>query len=133
MDDNSPLIVLKYILDGMICNYHFGKKETEYLELTKQTNNKFLKLVFFECLKSSIPIADRDRILNSEGLIHVFYKVAVNIVKQKNRRYRPMWLVKEYIKLAHKSRNPKIPNQEMFDNVGNLLTLIIADQNRTHI
>ena len=133
MDDNSPLIILKYNFDGMICNCHFGKKETKYLELLKQTNNKFLKLVFFECLKGSIPIADQNRILNSEGLIHIFYKVAVNIVKQKNRRYRPMWLVKEYVRLAHKSRNPKIPNQEMFDSVGNILTLIIADQNKTHM
>lgn len=133
MDDNSPLIILKYIFDGMICNCHFGRKETEYLELTKQTNNKFLKLVFFECLKSSISIGEQNRILNSEGLIPIFYKVAVNIVKQRNRRYRPMWLVKEFINLAHKSRNPKISNQEMFDNVGDILTLIIADQYKTHI
>ena len=133
MDDNSPLIVLKYILDGMICNYHFGKKETEYLELTKQTNNKFLKLVFFECLKSNISLGEQNRILNSEGLIPIFYKVAVNIVKQKNGRYRPMWLIKKFIKLAHKSRNPKISNQNIFDNVGDLLTLMIADQYKTHI
>ncbi|KKL21409.1 hypothetical protein LCGC14_2445750, partial [marine sediment metagenome] len=118
--------------NGMICNSHFSKRETGYLKLIKQTNNKFLKLVFFECLKSSIPIPDQNRILNSEGLIHIFYKVAVNIVKQRNRKYRPMHLVKEYIKLAHKSRNPKIANQEMFENVGNILTLIIADQNKTH-
>ena len=132
IDDNSPLIILKSTFDGMICNCHFGKKETEYLELTKQTSNKFLKLVFFECLRSSIPIAEQNRILNSEGLIPIFYQVAVNIIKQRNRRYRPMWLVKEYIKLAHKSRNPKISNQEMFGNVGNILTLIIADQDKTH-
>ena len=94
IDDNSHLIVFKYTFDGRICNCHFGKKETEYLELTKQTNNKFLKLVFFECLKSSTPIAEQKKILNSEGLIPIFYKVAVNIVKQRNRRYRPMWLVK---------------------------------------
>ena len=60
IDDNSPLIVLKYTFDGMICYYHFSKKETEYLELTKQTNNIFLKLVFFECLKSSIPIPEQN-------------------------------------------------------------------------
>ncbi len=133
IDDNSPLIILKYIFDGMICNCHFGKKETEYLELAKQTNNKFLKLVFFECLKNSILIGEQNRIFNSEGLIPIFYKVAVNIVKQRNRRYRPMWLVKEFIDLAHKSRNPKISNQEMFDNVGDILTLILADQYKTHI
>jgi hypothetical protein len=133
IDDNSPLIVLKYIFDGMICNCHFSKKETEYLELTKQTNNKFLKLVFFECLKSSISIGEQNRILNSEGLIPIFYKVAVNIVKQRNRRYRPMWLVKEFINLPHNSRNAIISDQEMFDNVGEILTLIIADQNKTHI
>ena len=131
IDDNSPLIILKYTFDGMICNCHFCKKETEYLELIKQTNNNFLKLVFFECLKSNIPIAEQNRILNSEGLIPIFYKVAVNIVKQKSRRYRPMWLIKEYIKLAHKSRNPEISNLEMFVNVGNILTLIIADQEKT--
>ncbi|MBA7483784.1 hypothetical protein ES707_19301 [subsurface metagenome] len=133
IDDNSPLIVLKYNFDGMICNCHFGKKETEYLELTKQTNNKFLKLVFFECLKSSISIGEQNKILNSEGLIPIFYKVAVNIVKKRNRRYRPMWLAKEFINLAHKSRNPKISNQEMFDNMGKILTLIITDQYKTHI
>lgn len=132
IDDNSPLIILKFTFDGMICNCHFGKKETKYLELIKQTNNTFLKLVFFKCLKSGIPIAEQNRILNSEGLIHIFYKVAVNIIKQRNRRYRPMRLVREYIKLSHKSRNPKISNQEMFDNVGNILTLIIADRNKTH-
>lgn len=133
IDDNSPLIVLKYNFDGTICNCHFDKKETEYLELTKQTNNKFLKLVFFECLKSSISIGEQNRILNSEGLIPIFYKVAVNIVKQRNRRYRPMWLVKEFINLPHNSRNAIISDQEMFDNVGEILALIIADQNKTHI
>ncbi len=133
IDDNSPLIVLKYIFDGMICNCNFSKKETEYLELAKQTNNKFLKLVFIECLKSNISIGEQNRILNSEGLIPIFYKVAVNIVKQRNGRYRPMWLVKEFIKLAHKSRNPKISNQDIFDNLGDILTLMIDDQYKTHI
>ncbi len=133
IEDNSLLIVLKYPFDGMICNNNFSKEETEYLELIKQTNNKFLKLVFFECLKRSILIADQNKILNSEGLIPLFYEVSINIVKQKNRKYWPMRLVKEYISLAHKYRNPKITNQEMFDNVGKILTLIIADQNKTHI
>ena len=133
IDDDSPLIILKYFFDGMICNCHFSKKDTEYIELIKQTNNKFLKLVFFKCLKSSISIGEQKRILSSEGLIPIFYEVAVNIVKQRNRRYRPMWLVKEYINLAHKSRNPKISNQEMFDNVGEILTLILADLDKTHI
>jgi len=133
IDDNSPLIILKYIFDGMICNCHFSKKETEFLKLTKQTSNKFLKLVFFECLKSSRSIGEQNRILNSEGLIPIYYKVAVNIVKQRKRRYRPMWLVKKYIKLSFKSRNPQISNQEMFNNVGNILKFIIADQNKTHI
>ncbi len=111
-------------LNGMICNCHFSKKETEFLELTKQTSNKFLKLVFFECLISSRSIGEQNRILNSEGLIPIYYEVAVNIVKQRKRRYRPMWLVKKYIKLSHKSRK-----QEMFNNVGNILKFIIADQN----
>ncbi len=132
IDDKSPLIILKYTFDGRICNCHLGKKETKYLELIEQTSNTFLKLVLFECLKSDIQIAEQNRILNSEGLIPLFYEVAVNIVKQRNRRYRPMWLIKEYIKLAHKSRNPIISNQEMLDNVGNILTLIIADQDKTH-
>ena len=44
-----------------------------------------------------------------------------------------MWLVKEYIKLVLKSRNLEISNQEMFDNVGDILTLILTDQYKTHI
>lgn len=133
IEDNSPLIILKYVFDGMICNCHFSKKEIKYLELTKQTKNKFLKLVFFECLENEISSGEKSRILNSERLIPLFYKVAANIVEQGNRRYRPMWLVKKYIKLSHKSRNPEISNQEMFRNVGNILTLIITDQKRTHM
>lgn len=132
IDDNSPLVVLKNPFDGRICNRYLGKKEVKYLELIEQTNNKFLKLVFYECLKRSIPNTEQIRILNSEGLIPIFYKVAVNIVKQKNRRYRPMRLIKEYIELAHQSLNPIISNQEMFDNIGTILTLIIDDENKTH-
>ena len=90
IDDKSQLIILKYTFDGRICNCHLGKKETKYLELIEQTSNTFLKLVFFECLKSDIQIAEQNRILNSEGLIPLLYEVAVNIVKQRNRRYKPM-------------------------------------------
>ena len=75
-------------------------------------------MVFFECLKSSLPIANRDRILNSEGLIHIFFEVAVNIVKQRNRRYRPMWLVKDYIRIAQSL--PIILDKELFKNQPNL-------------
>jgi len=128
--DNSPLIILKHTFDGMICNCHFGKKETNYLELIRRTNNKFLKLAFFECLKSDLPTPEQNKIMNSEGLIPLFYEVAVNIIKRRNRRYRPMWLVEEYIKFALK--NPIISNKELFDNVGIILALIIADGNKTH-
>ena len=131
INDNSPLIILKYPLDGMICNCHFGKKETNYSELIRQTNNKFLKLVFFECLKGDLPNPEQNKIMNSEGLIPLYYEVAVNIVKQVNQRYRPMWLVKEYIKIAHKS--PAISNKEKSDNVGTILSLIIDDEKKTHL
>ena len=131
IDDNSPLIILKHPLDGRICNWFFSKKETNYLECMKQTNNKFLKLAFFEYLKGDLPDSEQYKIMNSEGLIPLYYEVAVNIVKQVNQRYRPMWLVKEYIKIAHKS--PTISDKEMFHNVGNLLTLIIDDGRNTHL
>lgn len=133
IDNNSPLIMLKHIFDGRICSPYLCNREIKYLDLIKQTNNEFLKLTFFECLKCIISIAEQNRILNSEELIPLYYKVVVNIIKQRNRRYRPMWLIKEYIKSAHKSENPKISNHEMFENVGKILTLIIEDKEKTHM
>lgn len=133
IDDSSPFIILKYTFDGWICNCHFGKNETDYLELMRQTKNKFLKLVYFDCLKSTILIGEQKRILNSEGLIPIFYEVAVNIIKRRNPRYRPMWLVKEYTNRGLKSKNPEISNREIFENVGNILKMIITDQHKTHL
>lgn len=86
-------------------------------------------MVYFECLKRLIPVEEQNRILTFEGLIPLFYEVALNIVKQKIRRYRPMWMVKEYIKRAH----PTIFNKDLFKDVGDILTHIINDENRTHI
>jgi len=130
IDDNSYLVVLKSTFDGRICNHYLGKEKVDYLDLLKQTENKFLKLVFFECLKNikKISIAQQKRILNSEGLTPLFFDVALNIVKQNNSRYRPMWLLGEYIYLTHKSNN-----QEMFDNLGNILKLIISNKIKAHM
>lgn len=74
IDKNSPLIILKANIDGMICNCYLSNEETNYLELIKQTNNKFLKLVYFECLKRLIPVEEQNRILTFEGLIPLFMK-----------------------------------------------------------
>ena len=133
IDDNSPFIILKYPIDGWICNCLFGKAETDYLELMKQTGNKFLKLVYFECLKSSLTNGVQKKILNTEKLTPMFYEVAVNIVKQGNKRYRPMWLIKEYTTFSLKSKNLEVSNREIFENVGNILRMIIADQHKTHL
>ena len=86
-------------------------------------------MVYFKRLKSNILIGEQSRILNTEGLIPLFYEVAVNIVKHKNPRYKPMKLIKEYIKLTH----PEISNQQIFYNVGQVLKLIISDPDKTHI
>ena len=129
IDDNSPLIILKYIYDGDICSHYYSKEGTDYLKLVQQTNNKFLKLAYFKCLKRKISHEEQKRILNIEKLIPLFHEVAVNIVKQRNPSYRPMRLAKDYINLAH----PNIPNQQMFQNVGHILMLIISDPDKTHI
>ena len=129
IDENSPLIILKGSSDGRICNFYLGNEETNYFELIQKSNNKFLKLVYFKCLESTVSVEEQKRILNSEGLIPLFNEVALNIVKQRIRKYRPMWMVKDYIKRAH----PTIPNSDLFIDVGNILTHIINDENKTHI
>lgn len=129
IDDDSHLIILKTIFDGRICTCYLSKKEINYFELLQQTENKFLKLVYFECLKSNYPIEEQNKILNTEKLIPLYHEVALEIVKQKIRRYRPMWLVKDYIELAY----PTISNMDLFKNVGNLLFFIISDEDKTHI
>ncbi|MBN1216813.1 MAG: hypothetical protein JXA99_15405 [Candidatus Lokiarchaeota archaeon] len=128
IDDNSLFSILKYTFDGRLCNFAL-KKDIDYLKFIRQTNNEFLKLAFFECLKNSKSDGEQKKILNSERLIPLYLNVAFNIIKQENQRYSPMWLIKEYINLAHKSNNPKILNQEMSDNVGSILLLIINNQN----
>lgn len=129
IDNNSPLIILKVTFDGRLCNCYLKNEGTNYLELIQQTNNNFLKLVYFDCLKRGISVEEQKKILNSEGLTPLFNEVALNIVKQKIQKYRPMWMVKDYIKKAH----PTISNKDLFKDVGNILKLIINDENKTHI
>ena len=80
IDENSPLIILKHNVDGRICNHYLGKKDANYLELLRQTHNKFLKLAYFECVKLNISDSEQSKILNIENLIHLYYEVSVNIV-----------------------------------------------------
>ena len=127
IDESSPLIILKYNFDGRICDCFLKKKDVNYLELLKQTDNTFLKLAFFECVKLNISKSEQSKILNTEKLVPLYLEVAVNIVNHKNLRYRPLHLIKEYINLSH----PILSNKEMFENVGKILTLII--EKKTHI
>ncbi len=123
-DDNLYLNMLKYSMDGLICFIRSEKKEY-YLEVIKKTDNKFLKLVYFEYIKKELTDECYYKTLNSNHLVPLYFTVAMNILKQNNIRYKTRWLLEEYIKLSHKV---KISVQEMFENVGKILQLVLEKQ-----
>ncbi len=116
--------MLKYSMDGMICFIHSEKKEY-YLELIEKTDNKFLKLVYFEYIKKELTDESYYKTLNNYHLVPLYFTVAMNIIEQNNKRYKPRWLLEEYIKLSHKV---KISVPEMFENVGEFLLLVLEKQ-----
>ena len=123
--------MLKDTVDGrLLFRICPNDKINFYKDLISQTTNKFLKLAFFEYIKNSILDSDRFQLLHMEGLIPLYFEVALNIIIRENARYRPMHLIKEYLNLSHKVN---IPNQEMFDNVGLILKKIKSQQEKTHI
>ena len=123
-DSNPNLNMLKYSMDGMICFIHSEKKEY-YLELIEKTDNKFLKLVYFEYIKKELTDECYYKTLNNNHLVPLYFSVAMNILKQENKRYKLRWLLEEYIKLSYKV---KISVQEMFENVGEILHLVLEKQ-----
>ena len=123
-DSNPNLNMLRFSLDGLICFIHSEKKEY-YIELIENTANKFLKLVYFEYIKKGLTDECYYKTLNNYHLVPLYFNVAMNILVQENKRYKPRWLLEEYIKLSHKV---KISNQDMFDNVGKILQLVLEKQ-----
>jgi len=101
-----------------------------YKDLISKTANKFLKLAYFEYIKNLISDSNRFQLLNTEELIPLYFEIALNIIVRENSRYRPMHLMRDYIKLSHKVN---IPNQEMFDNVELIFKKIKFQHDKTHI
>ena len=120
-DDNPYLNMLKFSPDGMICFSHSEKKEY-CIELIENTANEFLKLVYFEYIKKGLTEECYYKTLNNYHLVPLYFNVAMNILVQENKRYKPRWLLEEYIRL---SRKVKISNQEMFGDVGKIMQLIL--------
>lgn len=122
-ENNGDLNMLKFSSDGMITVIHLldSSKLEYFIDNIKQTSNKFLKLAYFEYIKTSL-VQDYHKLLNQFNLIPLYHEVALNILIQQNTRYDPSWLIIEFIKLAHRA---KIPNQEMFDKIGEVLRLVI--------
>jgi len=122
INDNNPYLnMLKFSGDGMICIINSEKKEY-YIDLIEKTSNKFLKLVYFEYIKKGLTKECLYKTLNNYHLVPLYFNVAMNILVQENKRYKPRWLLEEYIKL---SRKVKISNQEMFGDVGKIMQLIL--------
>ena len=122
INDNNPYLnMMKFSGDGMICIINSEKKEY-YIDLIEKTSNKFLKLVYFEYIKKGLTKECLYKTLNNYHLVPLYFNVAMNILVQENKRYKPRWLLEEYIKL---SRKVKISNQEMFGDVGKIMQLIL--------
>lgn len=120
-DDDPCLNMLKSTIDGVICFLHSEKKEY-YIKLIENSKNDFLKLVYFEYIKKGLSEESYYKTLNKCHLIPLYFKVAMNILRLENKRYKPRWLIEEYIKFSHKV---KIQNKEMFDNIGKILQLVL--------
>lgn len=91
-DSNPNLNMLKFSLDGLICFIHSEKKEY-YIELIENTANKFLKLVYFEYIKKGLTNKCYYKTLNNYHLVPLYFNVAMNILVQENKRYKPRWLL----------------------------------------
>ncbi len=123
--------MLKDTIDGrLLSRVCPNDKINFYKDLISQTSNKFLKLAYFEYIKNTLLDSERFQLINMEGLIPLYFEVTLDIIVRENIRYRPMHLIKEYINLSHRV---KIPNQEMFDNVGLILNKIKSQQDKNHI
>ncbi len=122
IDERNPYLnMLKFSSDGVICLINSEKKEY-YIELIEKTDNKFLKLVYFEYIKKGLTEDCYYKTLNNYHLIPLYFNVAMNVLEQENTRYNPRWLIEEYIKLSHRFN---ISNQKMFDKVGTILKLVL--------
>lgn len=122
INDNNPYLnMLKHSLDGTICFIQSEKKEY-YIDLIEKTENKFLKLVYFEYIKKGLTEDHYYKTLNIYHFVPLYFNVAMNVIEQENTRYNPRWLIEEYIKLSHKYN---ITNQKMFDKVGEILRLVL--------
>ncbi len=82
-------------------------------------------MVYFEYIKKGLTDECYYKTLNNYHLVPLYFNVAMNILVQENKRYKPRWLIEEYIKLSLKV---KTSNQEMFNNVGIILQLFLEKQ-----
>ncbi len=95
--------MLKDTIDGrLLFRVCSNDKINFYKDLISQTSNKFLKLVYFEYIKNTLLDSERFQLINMEGLIPLYFEVALDIIVRENTRYRPMHLIKEYINLSHR-------------------------------
>ena len=120
-DDDIHLNMLKFSIDGKICIIHSENFEY-YMDLIEKTPNKFLKLVYFEYIKQGLTDELFYKALRKYNLVTLYLEVAMNIIVQNNTRYKPRWLIEEYIRLAHKF---SISNQEIFERVSEFLKLFL--------
>ena len=109
-------------IDGRLKNYNQIDNIQYYFDLIKKTPNKFLKLLYYENIKDYLEEKQQAKFLAKWKLIPLYYEVAVEIINQDIIRYNPAYLLEEYIRLSHRD---KIPNQTLFDNIGNVLNILI--------
>ena len=121
---NYPnLILLKGInIDGRLKKYNQIDNIRYYIDFIQQTPNKFLKLLYFENIKDFLKENKKAELLAKCKLVPLYFDVAREIIGQNNAQYKPEFLIEEYIRLSHRD---KIPNQTVFDNMGDLSKILI--------
>jgi len=117
------LILLKGMsIDGRLKKYNQIKDVQNYIDLIQKTSNKFLKLLYFENIKEYLEENKQAELLAKCKLVPLYYDVAREIIIQDMNQYNPSFLLREYIRLSHRA---KIPNQTVFDNIGEVSKKLI--------
>ena len=120
------LALLKGInIDGRLKKYNQIEDVQHYIDLIQKTPNKFLKILYFENFKENIKENKQAELLTKCKLVPLYFDVARGIIIQNNTQYKPEFLLEEYIRLSHRA---KIPNQKVFNNIGELSKILIRRQ-----
>ncbi len=120
------LILLKGMsIDGRLKKYNQIENIQHYVDLIQKTPNKFLRLFYFENIREFLEENKSSELLAKFKLVPLYFDVAREIIIQNNPQYKPEFLLEKYFRLSHRA---KIPNQTVFDNIGDLSKILIKKQ-----